>query len=178
VHIGTDEPIGNEELWIDTDEEGMNVYTQQQIDNINNAHKPWLTSGHTGTANKIAGFDALGATKEYSTNELEPLLIESNQSTGIVDLLPNSMKILTTTFTNTHTITITPTIPTEFTNISDAEVYFSVGASLPSITISAPSGVTFVPWTALPTVWVINTKYKFMFIWHSETRCDIEWRKV
>jgi hypothetical protein len=105
-------------------------------------------------------------------------IITSTQSSGTVALAPNQMVILSTLFDNTHTIVITPTAPTAFTNISDAEVYFSVGASLPSIAITAPSGTTFVPWVTLPTTWVINTKYKFMFIWHSTTRCDVEWRKV
>jgi hypothetical protein len=106
------------------------------------------------------------------------LNIKSDSISGTVSLLPYTITELTTILNNTHTIVITPDTPSDFTYEYCSEILFSTSTTVPSITITAPSGVTFTNWNRLPTTWYPSRKYKFIFMWISSTRCDVDWRVI
>lgn len=141
----------------------------------------WLTSGHVGNANKIFGSDADGLAKEYAQESLQTQNATTNATSGTITLAKQTVTTLTTTLTNAHTLTIIPELPTVFTNRNYNEVVLTVGATAPSITWSAPSGVTFT-WTAPlgnPSAGLkINTKHKLFYDWESETSCLISRREL
>ena len=139
------------------------------IDSYITNHKTWTTSGHTGTANTIAGFDGTGVAKEYKATIQSAI----STSSGTIDLGVNTITVLTTTLTNSHTITVTPTAPTEFINSQIAQLDFTTGVTTPSITLTAPSGVTFKWRHAEITAWTASKTYTIQFVWISSTRCDI-----
>lgn len=129
----------------------------------------WLTSGHTGTANKVFGTDENGVAKEYKATIQSAI----STSSGTIDLGINTITVLTTTLTNSHTIEVTPTAPTEFINSQIAQLDFTTGVTIPSITLTAPSGVTFKWRHTAITAWTASKTYTIQFVWISSTRCDI-----
>ena len=141
----------------------------------------WLSSGHTGNANKIFGSDGSGNAKEYALTDFETQNATTSDTSGAITLAKQTVTTLTTTLTNAHTLTIIPELPTVFTNRNYSEVVLTVGATAPSITWSAPSGVTFT-WTAplgTPAGGLkINTKHKLFYDWESETSCLISRREL
>lgn len=134
----------------------------------------WLTSGHTGTANTIAGFDASGDAKEYTQESLQTQNATTNATSGTITLAKQTVTTLTTTLTNAHTLTIIPELPTVFTNRNYSEVVLTVGATAPSITWAAPSGVTLDWKDGEPTSGLaINKRHSIMYDWESATMCIV-----
>ena len=142
----------------------LNTINHNQLNGLN-----WLSSGHTGTAGKLAGFGSSNEAVEYD----QVLEAEDSASSGTINIAPRSIKKLTTELTNSHTITITPTSPTDFIRPNDCIVDFSIGSTLPSITLTAPSGVTFKWRKTDIEEWTASKSYELQFIWISSTRCDI-----
>ena len=95
-----------------------------------------------------------------------------------IELNPNSTTNILTALTSDYTLIITPLSPSDFTYEYSSEILFQTSTTVPSITITAPSGVTFTNWNGLPTTWYPSRKYKFIFIWISSTRCDVDWRVI
>lgn len=129
----------------------------------------WLGSGHTGTANKLFGSDANGLAKEYTPC----LLVTSSASSGTINLGVNTTTVLSTVLSSSHTITVTPTAPTDFTTTQLAQLDFTTATTTPSITLTAPSGVTFKWRHTEITSWKASKTYTIQFVWISSTRCDI-----
>jgi hypothetical protein len=129
----------------------------------------WLTSGHTGTANKLFGSDANGLAKEYTPC----MLVTSSANSGTINLGVNTTTVLSTVLSSSHTITVTPTAPTDFTTAQLAQLDFTTATTTPSITLTAPSGVTFKWRHAEITAWTASKTYTIQFVWISSTRCDI-----
>ena len=137
-------------------------------------HLPYLTSGHTGTANKIFGSDASGVAKEYALTDFETQNATTSDTSGTITLAKQTVTTLTTTLTNAHTLTIIPELPTVFTNRNYSEVVLTVGATAPSITWSAPTGVTLDWKDGEPTSGLaINKRHSIMYDWESETMCIV-----
>ena len=130
----------------------------------------WLDSGHTGTSNKIAGFGASGEAVEY----IRDSFATSSATSGTITLVENQSLTLTTTLTNAHTLTITPTVPTTFDPPRWQELLLTVGATLPAITWTTPSGVVYEFADKAFTVGLTaNKKYMFLYKWISATRCIV-----
>lgn len=139
----------------------------------------WLSSGHTGNDNKIFGSDALGVAKEYALTDLETQNVTTSATSGIITLAKQTVTTLTTTLTNAHTLTIIPELPTVFTNRNYSEVVLTVGATAPSITWAAPSGVTLNWKDGEPTNGLaINKRHSIMYDWESETMCIVRREKL
>lgn len=101
--------------------------------------------------------------------------IESSESSGIIFVLSNQKKVLTTTLTSTNSITITPSLPTSMAEDSDCEIYFNTGETAPNIIFTAPSGVTIEWKIAYPSSIKANAKYNFFFSYVTSTRVDGYW---
>ena len=130
----------------------------------------WLDSGHTGTANKLAGFDSSGIATEY----IRDSFATSNATSGTVTLAENTSLALETTLTSSHTLTITPTVPSVFDPPRWQELLLTVGATLPAITWTTPSGVVYeFPDKAFTVGLTANKKYMFLYKWISATRCIV-----
>jgi hypothetical protein len=107
--------------------------------------------------------------------------VTSNATTGTITLAKQTVTTLTTTLTNAHTLTIIPEKPTVFTTRNYQELFLTVGATAPSITWSAPSGVTLDWKGALgePTTGLkINTMHSLFFDWQSDTYCIIQRKEL
>jgi hypothetical protein len=95
-----------------------------------------------------------------------------------IELNPNSTTNILTALTSDYTLIITPLSPSDFTYEYSSEILFQTSTTVPSITFTPPTGVTFTNWNGLPTTWYPSRKYKFIFIWISSTRCDVDWRVI
>ena len=100
--------------------------------------------------------------------------LEDTASSGTIAILPNTVKVLTTTLTNANTVVITPTAPTTFANQQEATVVVTVGATAPTLTFTPPTLVTFV-WMdkAAPSALTINKTYTIVFFWINATTCQV-----
>ena len=82
VHVGTDEPTGSEELWVDTDEEGFEVYTKTEIDliienldtSIDRRHDFQTNTSYCGTAQS-------GTLESATTWTLTKIVVAENGTT-------------------------------------------------------------------------------------------------
>jgi hypothetical protein len=98
-------------------------------------------------------------------------------SSGTIAIGANVRKILSTTLTNAHAVTISPTAPASFTGVKCAIVDFTIGATSPSLTF-ATTGVTFT-WMgkAAPTSPTVNKKHQIVFIWDDATNLKAYYEK-
>ena len=188
VYVGTETPVGNEKLWIDTDAEGFSVYTQTQVDvlisGITTSHD-FTQSGNGTIASPLSNVDVIMSGRTVLTgttlstnadiiNENIVTLTESSATGGTLNLACNDILSLTTILTSGNTFTFTPLKPTTgFTPIKINQINFTTGLSKPSIAITMVSGVTANWMNTEITDWNISKDYVMQFVWMSNTRCDI-----
>ena len=94
-------------------------------------------------------------------------------SSGTIEVVAKTVKTLSTTLTNAHTVVISPTVPADLTQEQEATLILKTGATVPAISF-ATAGVTFV-WMNQPepTAYIINKTYTFLFFWESATVCQV-----
>lgn len=177
--------VGTEAEWL-TSLHGTAGYTPQKgtdyDDGIDgkSAYELAVLAGFIGTAAEwLASLVGIKGDKGDTGNtgaDGSVAQTSSATSSGILSLSANRFVVLTTTFTNAHTMSITPTVPTDFTRTNESGVLITTGASNPAITITPPAGVTFI-WmdkVALTvTDWQMNKTYTMIFFWINSTLCQV-----
>ena len=124
----------------------------------------------TELAKKVDKIEGKGlSTDDYiSTKKLS-----DTASSGTIAVATKTVKTLSTTLTNAHTVVISPTVPADLTQEQEATLILKTGATVPAISF-ATAGVTFV-WMNQPepTAYIINKTYTFLFFWESATVCQV-----
>jgi hypothetical protein len=157
-----------------------------QLISITDLRRDSSTNNASVTATPSASMIPFTATSKINASNVQAALevvnhniigySTSSATSGTFDLAVNSELTLTTSLTNSHLFTVTPTEPTDFIEAQDAILNFDVGASLPAIAWVAPAVLNTVvfKWRKTSTIpWAINKSYTFHFIWISATRCDV-----
>lgn len=111
------------------------------------------------------------STQSSSTYSSKSKFTIDSSTSGTINIAINETRYLSTTLTNSHTITITPLKPVSVSETLVSSIIFKVGASAPSITITPDSGVTHTWMNTAPSSFTINKANEITFVWISTTEC-------